>query len=263
MTNIATEAQKVVDQLGKVMSEQPERLVAIPLPDTHVVLPGGLQFLKGVVTDAEVKELTGDDEEFISKASANPGKMLSAILQRGVVSVGGQAADKGMLDGLLSGDRDMLLLGIRRATFGDEVFVHASCQHCHENLEVTISITDDIPVKRLGEDDPRVFTLDLRAGTVVAALPDGAVQRQILESLDKTSAELKTIMLRGCVNSINGMPVVTDAQVKNLGVRDRQKIVETLNAANPGPLLADVKADCVFCGKEMELPLSLVELFPF
>lgn len=263
MPNIATSAQQVVDQLDKVLAEKPQRLVAEPLPDTSVVLPGGFQTPHGIVTDAEVKELTGDDEEFISKSALNQGKMLSAILQRGVVSVGDQPVTKTVLDDLLSGDRDTLLLGIRRATFGDEVLVHATCQHCGEKLEVTLSIRDDIPVKRLGEDGARAFTLDLRVGAVMVLLPTGAVQRQITEALDKTGAELKTILLRGCVNSINGMPVVSEAQVKKLGVHDRQKIVDVINENNPGPRLSDVVANCVFCEQEMALPLSLVDLFRF
>jgi hypothetical protein len=260
--NTTTAAQQVIDKLDKVLAEPVPKIVAEPLPDTHVVLPGGLQFLKGVATDAEVRELTGEDEEFIAKASGNPGKMLSAILQRGVVSVGDQAADKGMLESLLSGDRDALLLGIRRVTFGDEIYLDATCQHCHEELSVTLSIAKDIPVKSLG-DDPRAWLMDLKVGQVMVELPVGSVQRQIQENLDKTGAEVKTIMLRGCVNSINGMPVISDAQVQKLGVRDRQKIVDAINEANPGPLLGAVVANCAFCEKEMSLPLDLVSLFRF
>jgi hypothetical protein len=261
--NIETAARQVVDQLAKVTEEAPLKIVAAPLPDTHVVLPGGLQTLKGVVTDAEVKELTGEDEEFISKTAMSPGKMLSAILQRGVVSVGGQKSDKDMLDMLLSGDRDMLLLAIRKVTFGDSVPLHVRCPSCGEDLEVILSLTDDVPVSVLGDNPRSLIMDDLKVGTVVVTLPTGAVQRQIQEAADKTSAELKTIMLFGCVNSINGQPVISEGQVQKLGIQDRQKIVDAIGEANPGPRLQDVAVPCVFCEKEIALPLNLVEMFRF
>lgn len=256
-------AQKVVDQMNKVMEEQPQVHEAAPLPNTHVTLPGGFQTLKGVILDAEVKELNGEDEEFISKSAGSPGKMLSAILQRGVVSVGDQPVSKDLLDALLSGDRDALLLGIRRVTFGDALTLDARCPACGEELEVILSLAADVPVKHL-DDGPRSIIMDdLKVGTVVVNLPTGLVQRQIQENPDKTAAEMKTIMLFGCVNSINGQPVITEAQIRRLGMQDRQKIVDAIGEANPGPRLQDVTAACSFCDKEMALPLSLVDMFRF
>ena len=268
-TPSAAAAQQVIDKLEQIEAAEAQAPVpTAPLPDVHVTLPGGFPTPSGVVRDAEVRELNGEDEEFIAKAttgSGSNGKMLSAILQRGVVSVGDQKADKDLLDGLLAGDRDALLLAIRRVTFGDDVpYTRVVCPHCRAELEVILSIKDDVPVRELG-DNPRVIVLDdLRIGTATVVLPTGSVQRALLEASDTaTTAELKTIWLRGCVNAINGMPVVSDSQVQRLGIKDRERILKVIEDANPGPRLSEVKVACPYCEKEMDLPLDLVSLFRF
>ena len=110
--------------LNKALNETPAQEVApeITSPsDTTVDLPGGYLTATGeVIRTAEVRELTGKDEEIISKTD-NLGKALMTILQRGTVKVGDLPADEKLLDELLIGDRDSLLLGILKSTFGSSI----------------------------------------------------------------------------------------------------------------------------------------------
>jgi hypothetical protein len=57
------------------------------------------------------------------------------------------------------------------------------------------------------------------------------------------------------------MPVVGQSQVRNLGIKDRRDILEEIAKRNPGPQLSEIKKACDTCGLEVELPLTLADLF--
>ena len=89
--------------LNKALTEAPkERMPEIVSPsDTTVELPGGYVNAAGeVIRTAEVRELTGKDEEVISKTN-NLGKAVLAILQLGTVKIGNEVATEKLLDELL------------------------------------------------------------------------------------------------------------------------------------------------------------------
>jgi hypothetical protein len=73
-------------------------------------------------------------------------------------------------------------------------------------------------------------------------------------------AELNTIILAGCVVSLNDLPT-TPSTVLELGIKDRETLIQEIVDRNPGPRLGEVKKSCEACGIEVELPLSLASLF--
>jgi hypothetical protein len=98
--------------LNKALTETPkERTPEIVSPsDTTVELPGGYLNAAGeIIRTAEVRELTGKDEELISKTN-NLGKAILTILQLGTVKIGNELATDKILDELLVGDRDAIIL---------------------------------------------------------------------------------------------------------------------------------------------------------
>jgi hypothetical protein len=260
-------ANKLLEDVNKfvnqeVMGSIPE--VVIPsLPETTVTLTAGfLDPLEGTLsTTAEVRELTGADEEAIAKLS-DPGKALLAILERATVSVGNQPASKQILGSLLAGDREALLLAIRKATFGSEVEVNTVCDKCPELQIFKIDLNKDVEVKTL--EDPikdRRFTVELKAGLAKVNLPTGDVQTQIINATDKNSAELDTMLLAACVTEIGDQPVISPNRIRSLGITDRRLLLEEIASRNPGPQLSEIKKACKTCGQEVYLPLTLAELF--
>lgn len=227
----------------------------------EVTLPGGFIDGNEVIKTVEVRELTGVDEEAIAKAP-NTGKALNVLLQRGLVKIGSRDVRKEDFDALLSGDRDAILIGIRRITFGETLDLSINCLSCGESQEVAIDLVDDIPVASL-EDSiaDRTWTVDTKKGIAVISLPTGITQKKLLENSDKTTAEINTLLLSGCVMSVNGMPSMGASTVLNLGMADRSKIIDQILEKNPGPRLGEVKKTCKACGEDIALPLSLVDLF--
>ena len=252
--------------INQAMAEVPtqKEVTIIPPSDTSVTLPGGYLTATGeVITEAEVRELNGSDEEAIARAT-NIGKAVLTILQRGVVRVGNQKADDRLLDQLLSGDRDMLLLAIFKATFGKTSEQSVFCVGCGDIKQVQIDIDEDIKVKTLVDPiNDRVFTVKGKNHTFTVQLPTGVTQKEMILNSDKTAAELSTIMLEKTVIKIDNSPVLSKLQVQNLGLVDRRKINEAINKRLAGPQFDDVKVICPDCEGEVSVPVNFGTLFQF
>lgn len=237
--------------------------VDLQAPEDHSFeLPGGYVTFDGsVTTTAEVRELTGRDEEALARLKSTE-KTLQEILTRGTVRVGSQKPSEEVLDSLLSGDRDYLLLRIFAATFGRTIEARPYCASCQRVHETEIDLLNDVEVKTLSSPYDRRVTVSISKGEAVADLPNGATQRKMVSAIDKSVAELSSVLLENTVVEINGMPVINPSQVLDLSIRDRRAISEAIIKKNPGPQLQDVTVTCE-CGRELEVPLSLAALFQF
>lgn len=265
--NAAANPALANDMLQKVLQEEPKQElnpVIKPPSDNAVELPGGYITPTGeIVRTAEVRELNGRDEEAIAKTT-NVGKALMTILQRGVVKVGNTPVTDSILDNMLSGDREALLLAIMRVTFGDTSELSAYCNGCQEVKQVEVNVMTDIKHKVLTDPvNDRVFTYKGKVGDVRVQLPTGITQRELINNADKTTAELNTILLENTVLEINGSPVYSKAQVQNLGVVDRKNIIEEISERVPGPQFEDVTITCPDCEGEVTVSINLGSLFRF
>jgi hypothetical protein len=262
MSEIITDAQ-LVQQFAQKAMEEPAKVIKTLAPsESEVDLPGGFIDPEGELhTKAEVRELTGADEEAVAKTGSS-GKALNVLLSRGLVKLGNKQATAADLDTLLSGDRDAILLGIRRVTFGPTVDLRVKCFTCSEEQVTSINLKEDVPVKTL--EDPiadRRWETKTKLGTAVVALPNGITQKRLTENFDKTSAEINTLLLSGCIVSLDGAPSAGASTALALGMADRTKIIDEIIARNPGPRLGEVKKACKACGESIEIPLSLLDLF--
>jgi hypothetical protein len=236
-------------------------------------LPGGYVLggdYASVRYDADVRELTGADEEALTKArSGGLGKYIATLLSAGTVSVGGEQASTTLLSNLLLGDRDMLLMEIRRATYGDEiVWDRYSCPFCGDEFRLSVTL-DEIPVRRLEDPASRIFEVALRKNRkAFVRLPVGSDQEALLAVADRTSdSEQNTLLLSrvlisvveadGTENAVSGNPEFA----RSLGIADRQTILDTIEKKQPGPQYNDVKFLHDSCGKEVPLYISAGDLF--
>jgi len=235
----------------------------MPPSDTVVIIPGGYVSPAGeIIKEVEVRELNGKDEEAISR-STSVGKALLSILDRGVVRIGDEKATEEMLDSLLAGDRDFLMLAIYRATFGNKANLQGICNKCAELKTIEIDIDKDIKVRPMLNPKERRFNVDCKVGKCTVVLPTGHTQKDLVSNVDKSVAELTTILLENCVLTIDDTDVIGKAQVQNLGITDRRKIAEQINKRNFGPLFEDVIGSCPDCESEVSVPANLGTLFRF
>jgi hypothetical protein len=262
VTELTTDPKLVNAAINEALKEEPVKIKTLAPTNNHVDLPGGYISPGGSLAKyAEVKELTGLDEEAIAK-SGSIGRALNTILQKGLASIGGEPVTRDAFDDLLSADRDAIMIGIRKVTFGEIIDYTAVCQSCNSTQDVKIDLTKDVPVKELTNPiEDRNWTIEVKAGLVNVTLPTGDVQRKLMENIDKTSAEMNTILLAGCVVSVNGTTSMGASTVLKLGMGDREKLVDEILEKNPGPRLGEVVKDCEACGEAVPTPLSLMSLF--
>lgn len=271
MENKTVTAAENPNLLNKIaadaLAEQPKATtpaLLTPPSDTSVRLPSGYVTPSGeVIKVAEVRELTGRDEEALGRVTSYS-RIFSAIISRAVVSVGNTPADDSLLDNLLIGDRDALLLGIYRATFGPEAEVTAACQKCADVKTVIVNVDEDIKIKELADPvNDATFTVEGRKTSYLVTLPTGVTQKEIINAEDRNAAEVTSVLLENTVLEIDGRPVVSPIQIKNIGLLDRRKIVQEIASRSPGPKFEAVTVNCPDCGGEVVVPISFGALFRF
>jgi hypothetical protein len=256
-------------------------LVESEAPTKEIKLPanGSVKLVCGLVRspnaetiyDVEVQELTGEHEELIAKSRRSPNiaRFVSTILECGISTIGGEPAQKADIKKLLLGDREQLLMEIRRVTYGDELeFAGLNCPQCGELLDVTITL-DDIPISRLESSEDRAFEVKLRkGGKAIVRLPNGEDQEAVLENAEATDAERNTVMLERCVSSLvdkagNKTHVPSrPVAVRELSVPDRHAILDEVVKRQSGPNYNGVTFTHESCGKEVPLFLGQGDLFP-
>lgn len=265
--NAASNPTLVNDLVKKATKEttQPVQPADITEPSNNMVtLPGGYITEDGeVITVAEVRELNGRDEEAIAKNPA-VGKAIITILSRAVVKIGDLDVTEKMLDSLFAGDRDALLIGIYKATFGPTSKIEAYCAECMVQQLVEVDIDKDIKTKIL--IDPiqnRNFTVTNKGKEFLVTLPTGHLQKELLTSSNRTAAELTTLVLENTVREIDGRPVFSKNQVQNLGLSDRRVIGDEIAKRAFGPQLENITVSCPDCDGEVEVPINFGTLFRF
>lgn len=264
-------AAKANEEIKALLEDNEEPVkVALP-PDDLVNLPGGLVKRDNVIRTAIVKELDGADEESLARASqsGNTFHFFDRLLKCGVVQLGDNKNPEDELKNLLVGDRDALILGIRRATYGDEIEIQNwKCIVCGAEANLTMEISD-IPIKEF--TDPLTdaeFKVPMRKGGFAEVrLATGEDQIAALSNKDLTAAQVETIFIRRCVlrvtdekgqeHSMQGYPSLA----REMAMPDRHAILNQLKDRQPGPKYDDVKYTCESCGEDTLVAVGLGDLF--
>lgn len=257
------ELNRLAKEFEEASVDEDKVEITTEVPPSNIVeLPGGFVLNNGkVIKSVEVRELNGADEEELARATT-PNRLLQVVFSRGLVALEDIPAYSEDLDTMLSGDRDAVILGIRCATFGKDLTYSATCPKCLEEHDVIIDLIKDVKTRTL--NDPvidRTFTVATKNGEAVVTLPNGITNKKLLDADSKTTSELMTIVLSGCLVSINGTPSLGVQTALNLGILDRETIISEIYKRTPGPRLGEVKKACKACGNEIPLPLSLASLF--
>lgn len=242
-----------------------------PVPEIYsgiVELPGGWLDPQGnLQTTAEVRELTGADEEAMGKAMIKGtgidwNRMFKVIMERGVVKLGDRVPTAKDLESLLYGDRDAILLGIRIATYGRDHPANITCPLCLRSSDVVFELDTDIPTRKL--DDPMVIYRKVKLrGDHSAEIRLVTVADQAFATADMRvgNAQMTTLLLSRCVKTIDGQEHLGEQTMQAMGAGDRKILNTYLMEKAPGPRLGEVVVSCPQCNEESSIAISMTELF--
>jgi hypothetical protein len=253
MSDIATQASTIND----AMSDPAPKMTVAPSPFVTLIVGVG-----GKV-NAQVRELNGEDEEFLATYENRPGvtygDYLTAVLGRSVVSLGNEPVNTDMLEDMINGDRDILFLETMKATYGTERTINVVCPHCGQKNDVVLDLNEDFPVKY--PDFPVNVPLEVKGknGTYKFSLPTGKITNRAA-STTKTDAEANTVIIAECAVFEETAPADRVAWAKGLNLADRRKIVEALLSVKLGPQLGAVDTHCAECEEVMPISLNWVSL---
>lgn len=233
-------------------------------------LPRGLVGDEGSrVVDAMVRPLTGRDEEMLADADARgfDGSMAStvtALLARCVVTLSGAGPPStDVLRSLSVGDREALLLHLRRATLGDRIDCVATCADpaCGERLDLTLSAAG-LLVPRY--DDAAAWYDELfgsgsgpkRRVRLRFRLPTGGDQEATAEHAATDPAAAARALLARCVVS----PTGSGGVLADLPGDIADAIAARMAELDPQAEIR-LRFDCTACGRPVEVLFDTASFF--
>lgn len=265
-------ANEAISRLLNEVNNSPLPEIEFPVDDL-VVLPGGLVIKDNLIKNVNVRELTGEDEEALARASQsmNPFNFLDRLLKCGVVKIGTEPSsetDK-LLGQMLIGDREAVILGIRKATYGDKIDIDEwVCPGCASKMSLSMDLSD-IPVTKMTDPLNEIsFKVPLRKGGFAQVqLASGSDQLAIFEKEGLTQAQRESILLSRCVVSVTDaagieLPMAGFPNMaRTMSIPDRHAILNALRDGQPGPKYDQVKYTCESCNTEQNVAVTIGHLF--
>jgi hypothetical protein len=236
-----------------------------PPSSRHLILQHGI--LRGGTwhCEAELRELNGADEEAIEAAGGDELKAFETALVRGVVGIGAVEMNRQVASELIMGEREELLLAVRRATFGDFVeYKKLPCANCGELTDLDYHL-DDLPVRRMEDPQQEFYEVPLAGGAVARVrIPNGADQAHAMKMKGASAAKVNSEMLNRCVLGLrlpDGVQEVRNDFAQRMSMADRRVLVRWLVQSQPGPQYGEAVWTHETCGEEVPLPINLGVLF--
>jgi hypothetical protein len=172
-------------------------------PGVAVELPVGL-IRDGVrQATATLRPLDGHEELLVDEAvrqSVRRADLVSAVLAACVTAIGDvTGVNEALVDSLAAGDREALLLHLRRLTFGESIAAIVACPGCAERLDLDLMTADLLvaPAAEASSDAELELEADGVRWRVLLRRPTGADQRALHGTPDPAAA-----LLRRCVLSL-------------------------------------------------------------
>jgi hypothetical protein len=249
--------------------KDPAPEIGNPLPTTVDLHRGLFDTVSGVwQTTAEVRELTGADEEYLASLEAKPTTTyvdyMNALLRRNVVSIGNFLIEEHpeLVESLIIGDRETLFMAIVKCTYGVDREYNVTCPKCEGKNDVVVNIDEDFKVEKPEVDIQSPIPVKLRNNkTLKFRLPTGGDSAYVAKHASSIASQ-NTLMLARCVllepEDLKG--VSPEEWAKNLSLADRNKLIKAILGIKVGPQLEEVNVQCAHCGHNMPLSITWMSL---
>lgn len=246
----------------------------------QVKLPAGFEVRAGeVIRDCWIKPMTGRVRSILGERAAqdDPGRIYQTILGKCVLKLGEYEYEKDVpkeiLDKLLVGDRDFLLMKIREISLGKWLKADIKCSGCSSELELEFNI-DDIDVVEIGDNQEwnengfRVFSIKGDGWEGEFRYPNGSHQTKISRMMSRKNRQQNPFLVQSkmealCMVSLDEKPISgkeAEDFILDLPLPDVEVVDDIFVNKMPGPNF-QFKDTCPDCDREILLGISDVDFF--
>lgn len=255
---------KIAEALGNNPDIKPHMMAEMidnefPLITDTVELPSKGIFYNNKQSHIKVKQLTAEDENILTSADLiRSGKVLDVLLDNAIIDSTLSADD------MLTGDRNAVLLYLRKEGYGDNYEVRMTCPHCGEEFLDQVLLSE-LKYKTLKEnpDSDGWFSVSLpkTKWTIRFKLLTGKDENYLVKAKELQKKTKKNIaysqllterFLRQIV-SINGKSDKLDIKkaITNMPIGDSLFLREHMGSVEPGVDM-DHEFICSKCGESFE-----------
>jgi hypothetical protein len=226
--------------------------------ESSLSLPGGLLFDNALsecrrFETIAIQPMTGHEEDWLATSRGVPSAIVAThLIDACVTQLDGQAPPDNLARRLLSGDRDFLILQIRRLALGDDVRAVANCPQCAKSMDVGFN-ANEILVEGQPEDTAS-YSIELEARDNIAArriqfrLPVGADQEAVARmEIDEAAA----CLFARCLLKDGGHPLTAE---------EEERVCEAMERAAPAINL-ELDLICPECEHAFLLPFDTTAFF--
>ena len=216
-------------------------------------LPNGYWEGGALWREAHLRELNGNDHIFLMEECREllPAHWTTELLARSVVKLGPREATRESILSLTAGDREALLLQVRRLMLGDRLACVISCPECQEKLDLEIDVENMLQpatTAPVHEHELKIEDESGAAATVRFRLPEG-IDQEAVATLALTDVEAAAeLLLRRCVLAVTSNGEVTDQLPASLHESLTARMAELDSQAE-----INVLANCEACGGSFNL----------
>jgi hypothetical protein len=223
---------------------------ATELSDGVCDLPGGLVLDDGRrLGRAELRPLTGREEEWLTQHAGMPSAHLATkLLSACFVRLEDQPVNSEIIDKLLVGDRDYLILQLRRMTLGDRFAAVFSCPGCKRAMDVEFLAQDIAIEPRPQNAAAYTWALGDAQRVVRYRLPNGADQEAVA---DLSGGDAVEALLARCVIDDGGAP---------LSLEERAAVIAEMDRLAP-QIDLELELNCPECGHSFTTPFDCTSFF--
>jgi hypothetical protein len=218
---------------------------------SHAVfqLPGGLVLDGRLEQTVELRPLTGLEEDWLASHPAAPSALaVTEVLASCLVRLGDRAASPSLVSSLLVGDRDFLMLQLRRLTLGDRIQAIVECPTCAARADIDFNASGVAVEHRPQTTGTHTYRCGEPPRDVVFRLPTGADQAAVVHL---PLGEAAAVLLERCLLDDGDRP---------LSQEERAAVTDEMERVAPR---ADIELDvvCPECGHEFLVPFDVPAFF--
>lgn len=229
-----------------------------PVPGVGIfTLPIGLLEGGRLITDVQLREISGVEEDLLLAKSGSPLQKFNTVLTNCITRIGPFTAREDIarltLD-MRTGDRAFLLICLRRVSLGDEYPFEYKCENeqCGAKSTLTVDLSE---LETFASEDPMKTVWDIELPSKRKAVVKIATGHMEMDQDRKGKAsDPVTRALVSRLESLDGQPV-TVAMVQKMSLRDRDALRAAFDRIEGG-IETTVDVECQVCKTEASVEVN-------